>query len=34
MDVQVLTIDTKPPPAFTLCTTNMLNAERGVRNAE
>jgi hypothetical protein len=26
----VLTIDTNPPPAFTRCATNMLNAERGV----
>ena len=32
--VSVLTIDTNPPPAFTRCATNLLNAARGVRNAE
>jgi hypothetical protein len=34
VQVSVLTIDTNPPPAFTRCATNTLNAERGVRNAE
>ncbi|MGO8925516.1 MAG: hypothetical protein ACLQU3_01135 [Limisphaerales bacterium] len=32
--VSVLTIDTNPPPAFTRYATNLLNAERGGRNAE
>jgi hypothetical protein len=30
----VLTIDTNPPPGFTPCATNLLNAECGVRPAE
>ena len=30
--VQVFTIDTNPPPAFTRCAANMLNAECGMRS--
>ena len=32
--MSIRTIDTNPPPVFTPCATNMLNGERGVRNAE